>query len=68
MAEAEAEKTMQCHTQYVRNDCFAGYTASSARRAGRSFGHKWITGPITTVLDGQRFPKAVAVTRISSAA
>jgi hypothetical protein len=59
---------MQCHTQYVRNDCFAGYTASSSRRAGRSFGHEWITGLITTVRDGQRLPKAVAVTRVSSSA
>jgi len=65
---AEAEKIMQCHTHYVGNACLSGSTASSAREAGRSFGYTCIAGPITTVLDGHRFPKAVAVTRVSSSA
>ena len=64
----QAEKIMQCHTQNFGNACLSMSTASSARRAGRSFGYKWLTGPITTVRDGHRLPKAVAVTRVSSAA
>jgi hypothetical protein len=63
---AGAEKIMQCHTHYVGNACLSGSTASSARRAGRSFGYKWIMGPIATVRDGQGFRKAIAVTRVSS--
>ena len=65
---AEAEKIMQCHTHYVGNACLSGSTASSARRAGRSFGYKWIMGSITSVRDGQGFRKAIAVTRVSSSA
>jgi hypothetical protein len=29
---------------------------------------KWLTGPITTVRDGHRLPKAVGVTRVRSSA
>ncbi len=65
---AEAEKIMQCHTQNLGNACLVGSTASSARRAGRSFGCKWITCQITTVRDGQGFRKAIAVTRVGFAA
>ena len=65
---AETEKIMQCQTQNLFNACLAGSTASSASRAARSFGFKWLTGPITTVRDGHSFPKAVAVTRVSSSA
>jgi hypothetical protein len=63
---AEAEKIMQCHTQYVGDACLLGSIASSARRVGRSFGSKWKTGPIATVRDGQGFRKAIAWTRVSS--
>jgi hypothetical protein len=59
---------MQCHTQNLGDACLSGSTASSAREAGRSFGYKWTTGPMTTVRDGQGFRKAIAVTRVSSAA
>jgi hypothetical protein len=65
---AEAQKIMECHTQNPGNAFLSGSTDPSARIAGRSFGYKWITGPLTTVCDGQRLPKAVTVTRISTAA
>ena len=68
MMAAEAQKIMQCHTQNPGNACLSGSTDPSARIASRSFGYKWITGPLTTVRDGQRLPKAVAVTRVRSSA
>jgi len=63
---AEAEKIMQCQTQYLGNACLSGSIASSARRVGRSFGCKWKTGPKATVSDGQGFPKAIGINRVSS--
>ena len=42
-------------------------TTSQARRADHRYGCKWISGPITTVHDGRRVPKATAVTRVGSA-
>ena len=64
----QAEKIMQWHNQNLGNACLSGSTASSTSRAGRGFGHKWLTGLISTVRDGHRLPKAIAVTRVSSAA
>jgi hypothetical protein len=64
----QAEKIMQCHTQNFGNACLSGSAASSASKEGRSLGYKWIMGSITTSRGGQRFPKVIAVTRVSSAA
>jgi hypothetical protein len=62
------EKAHAASYQILGNACFARADNLQTRRAGRGYGYKWISGPITTVQDGHIVPKATAVTRVGSAA
>ena len=47
------------------NGCFPAPPECSALKAGCGYGYRWISGPIATVYDEHKLPKATAATELA---